>query len=92
MSDLTEEEKQAENDRLDNLLAKQEKNKRRGRKPVEVNTSGMRGIKGDTKVICVTKRKVGLDNNVTSEVGEEIYLTKEIAEKLQDVGAIKVKL
>lgn len=93
--DLTDEQKEAENERVEKLQAKQEKTRRRRTKAQileDMRPKSMRGIKGEDEVICVTTRPVGLDNNVTSGVDEEIFLPKVVAKKLQDVGAIKVKL
>ncbi len=42
-------------------------------------------------VECITVRRIGLEDR-TSEVGETVSLPREVAQKLQDSGAIKVKL
>ncbi len=42
-------------------------------------------------VECITVRRIGLEDR-TSEVGETVNLPREVAQKLQDSGAIKVKL
>ena len=48
---------------------------------------------------CVTLKKIGIDENCsdektdrTTEINETVKLTKDVARKLQDAGAIKVKL
>lgn len=40
---------------------------------------------------CVTLRRVGLENR-TASVGETVKLEKKVAQRLLDVGAIKVAL
>ena len=76
--------------------AKMEKRKDRQamnrRKPraKKVEFAGTKKI-GKGGVICICVRKIGTDDGM-AEVGEEIDLEREIAAKLQDSGAIKVKL
>jgi len=86
--EITAEAVEAERQRLSELESKQSMNKRTFKAEKH---EGIRGISGadQIKVICV--RRIGLDDG-TSDVGEEISIPKEIAAKLQDVGAIKVKL
>jgi len=43
-------------------------------------------------VDCITVRKIGLPNGETSEENQEVSIPVEMAKKLQDVGAIKVKI
>ena len=89
--ELTEEEKQAENERLAKLEAKQTKNRRRGRKPKPV-VKGKRGIDGDDLIDVICNRRIGLGGADISDIGEEIYMPKSVAKTLQDSGAIKVSL
>lgn len=41
---------------------------------------------------CVTLKRIGLNDGETSDVKEELDVSKAIAAKLQDAGALKVKL
>ena len=51
--------------------------KKAGRKPATVD--------------CITLRKIGLDSGM-SEVDQLVSLPKDVAKRLQDAGAVKVKL
>lgn len=52
-----------------------------------------KSVKAVEKVECIALRKIGLeDEDRTCDIGEEIFLSREAAIKLQDAGAIKVKL
>jgi len=86
--EITAEAVEAERQRLSELESKQSMNKRtfKAEKP-----EGMRGIDGQDQVMVICVRRIGLDNG-TSDVGEEVSIPKETAARLQDVGAIKVKL
>jgi len=86
--EITAEAIEAERTRLSELEEKQAMNKRTFK--VE-RPEGMRGIAGPDQVIVICRRRVGLDG-CTSDIDEEVSMPKEIAGKLQDVGAIKVKL
>ena len=81
----------AETARMNSLQAKQSKNRSKEKISKPVATS-MRGVQGKDQVICISVRGVGLDNNELSVPGEELSLPKEFAKRLQEAGAIKVKL
>ena len=51
-----------------------------------------RAKKGNPFIRCLTLRKIGLEDGETSDVGEEVDIAKNFAEKLQDAGVVKVKL
>ena len=91
IEEFNEKERKRMNDRI-----KEQGSAERIRKALAPrDTSITRGIKGEgRRVTCITKRKIGLDDpeQGTSEIGEEILLPRDIADKLQDAGAIKVKL
>lgn len=93
--ELTEEEKQAENDRLEILEAQQEKNRRRGpvKKAVRKKKALKSSINGDM-ITCITLKKIARPGSDTEmcDIGEEVSITRENAIKLQDAMAVKVKL
>lgn len=72
--------------------ARQEKNRAKKLEVEERDTSIIRGIDGEDPIRVVCIRRIGLTNNEMSEEGEELDIPKEIAIKLQDAGAIKIKL
>ncbi len=41
---------------------------------------------------CITVRKIGLEDGSTSGVNQDVKLEKKVAIKLQEAGAIKVKI
>ncbi len=84
--------KRAEDEaKLKALEEKQAKTKSTPRPAVAPrDKSIIRGIEGDDQIECVTVRKIGIDNNETSEVDETVMLPKLFAKRLQDVGAIKI--
>ena len=82
----------AEKEKMDAKLAKQERNRaKKIEKKTAADFSG-RGIEGKDRILCIATRKIGLDGGDTCEVDEEIMIPKDIAIKLQDAGAVKVKL
>jgi hypothetical protein len=83
---------QAEQERRADLMAQQTRNRSKEVVKTEVDESIVRGVAGDDQVRVVCVRGVGLDNNELSFAGEELSLPKEFAIRLQDAGAIKVKL
>lgn len=96
--ELTEEQKQAENDRLDALEAKREKNIARAKKAapkkaVRKKAAAKSSIEGDM-IVCITKKKIARPGSATEmcEIGEEVSLSRENAIILQDANAIKIKL
>ena len=54
----------------------------------------IRGINGPDRIRVIAKRKIGLDDPeiCTCDIDEEIDIPRQIAERLQDNGVIKVKL
>ena len=60
-------------------------------KVVKKNVVKKKAVNSD-KVACITLRKIGLSDEETSGINEEVMLDREVAIKLQDAGAIKVKL
>lgn len=94
--DMSDEEitefNQAEQARLSDLAAKQSRNRSKEIVKKPIDESIVRGVAGDDQVRVICVRGVGLDNNELSFKGEELSLPKEFAIRLQDAGAIKVKL
>ena len=87
----TEEEKKAENERVDALQEKQEKNKQRRKKKVVIETpEGVRCAPGDDRILCVTIKKIALENYEMSDVGENVMVPREFARLLQESGAVRV--
>ena len=41
---------------------------------------------------CIALRKIGINNDETSDIDEDLDVQKSLAGKLQDAGALKVKL
>ena len=82
----------AEKEKQDELFRRQEINRTNNApfKPRDENI--IRGIEGKDQIKCVTARKVGLDDGVTSDINETISIPKSVAKKLQDSGAIKIEL
>ncbi len=74
------------------LVSKQAVNRERAKANKPRDESVTRGIKGKDQIECECLKRVGLDNNETSDIGEVISIPKEIASRLQDAQAIKVKL
>ena len=87
--ELTEEQKEAENERLAELEAKQEKNRRRGRPKKAVAKKAE--AKPDT-IECVTLKKIHRPDTAydMTEVGETVYLSRENARLLQEANAVRV--
>jgi hypothetical protein len=83
---------QAEQDRLSDLAAQQSRNRSKEIEKQPIDGSIVRGVAGDDQIRVICVRGVGLDNNELSFKGEELSLPKEFAIRLQDAGAIKVKL
>ena len=52
----------------------------------------IRGVSGTDQIECITVRKIGLDNNETSDVGEKVMIPREWARHLQENGAIRVQI
>ena len=82
----------AETARMAKLQTKQSKNRSKERPLKVVGNTGIRGVKGKDQVVCISVRGVGLDNNELSIAGEELSLPREFAIRLQEAGAIRVKL
>ncbi len=94
--DMTDEEIEAFNDAEEKKdkarKSRQAANRIKRMKPESRDKTIIRGIKGPSQIKVETIKKVGLDKEETSEVGETISIPKEIAIRLQDAGAVKVKL
>ena len=94
-NDLTDEQKEAENERLDALEAQQEKNRQRATRKKAVKRAPRKksSIRGDL-IACVTLKKIHRPGTAfdMTEIGEQVSLPRESAKKLQDVGAVKVVL
>ena len=97
VENMTDEEIEAFNEeeaqRKQDLLDQQAKNRKSKNKAVpERDKTIIRGIAGDDQIRCISLRRIGLDNDEMSDIDEPIDLPKTIAGKLQDAGAIMVKL
>lgn len=91
--EMTEEEIEAFNKKEAEKMEKRKDRQAMNRRKPRAKKAEFQGTKkiGKGGVICICIRKIGTDDGM-AEVGEEIDLERDIAAKLQDSGAIKVKL
>ncbi len=82
---------EAESARIEKRKRQQDINKRKA-KPVERDTTVIRGIKGKDRVRVKAVRKIGISDTETCDIGEVLDIPREIAKKLQEVGAITIAL
>ena len=73
-------------------MRQQERNRSKASVAPERDTKVIRGITGSDRVRVVAVRKVGLEDNQTSDVGEPLDLPRDIARRLQEAGAVKVEI
>jgi hypothetical protein len=92
----TEEEIKEESERQQKEVSEQEatqaSNRAKASRAKPKKSFKGRGIKGKGQIVVIAVRKIGLDDGETSEAGEEISIPKDVAIRLQDNGAIKIKL
>ena len=74
------------------LLKKQSDNRAKKQTGKARNTSVIRGVAGDDCMEVIALRRIGLDNEITCDVGETISLPKEVVIRLQDKNAVKIIL
>lgn len=73
-------------------MRQQEINRSQASAGADRDTDIIRGIAGDDLVRVVAVRKIGLEDNQTSDIGEPLDVPRDIARRLQEAGAVKVEI